>query len=167
MNEEHSYTGTWAQGDCVWIEGDARGSYPCDEYRRKMSRADIAVSTHKPDAIRVREIAAEKSRIQHQLSAQAAELRDAIALAYDELHHGAPQNNVAVSNAMQHLLDAYHKPTGGKALLEKLERMEVMLGEIASYGSTYPTSAPEHEICHALVVAVPDMAHQGLRGKPN
>ena len=167
MTDDQNTTGTWAQGECVWIEGDPRGSYPCDKYRQQMSRAQIAVSTHKPDAIRVREIAAEKSRIQRELAEQAADLRDAIGWAYDELRHGAPQNNVAVSNAMQRLLDVYQKPTGGKALLEKLERMEATLKEITHYGRTYPTSAPEHEICHALVVGVPDIAHRGLQYIPD
>jgi predicted transcriptional regulator len=53
MDEEKE--GTWAQGDCVWIEGKT-GAFACDEYRRKMTAAEIAVSTHHPDALRVREL---------------------------------------------------------------------------------------------------------------
>jgi hypothetical protein len=55
--------GTWAQGECVFIE-DATGSFACDEYRRRMAQARIAVITESPDALLKRELAGAKRFLQ-------------------------------------------------------------------------------------------------------
>jgi hypothetical protein len=115
--------GTWAQGECVFIEG-AGGSFACDEYRRRMAQARIAVITANPDAILTREIAVEKRRVQ----AECAALTDAIGEAYSLLG-AAPDDTPGVANARRRLLDALgrleDRPSpAGREMLERLQRLE-------------------------------------------
>lgn len=132
-NDPGGKRGIWAQGECVFIEGH-EGAFACDEYRRRMSQARIPVITHRPDALRVREVSEERTAAQAEAAAREA-LRQAATAIEGLLNHrkwrdGDPSTNRALATkAGGDALAASNRALYGSrdaadAFVERLRRAE-------------------------------------------